>query len=232
MRPKRILEKPFDERRLEALLKAKIDRSLPTVLKAWSTKAESEDDQKEKVAQKKDPAATATVVNIYEDFVVLDFEKTPAYKKDEAFEVHADDKLVGVVTVLSVKENKVSGNFSVEVKQADEEKSKEQADPKNENKADAEKKADDAKEPESEPATKDAAEAKDEVAAPAWHSLKTDVAVKILKPDDGSRKKAEEESQIKEQVAQWTKMVTLGKWSAVQAFIRPRSRRKWRIAKR
>ena len=100
--------KTFDERRIEALLKAKIDRSLPTVLKAWSAKEPEKKDAKK--TEKK--SLVAKVANIYEDFVILEFEKKPTFAKDESIEVRLEDKLVGTVKVLSVEDMKVSGKFS------------------------------------------------------------------------------------------------------------------------
>ena len=110
-------EKTFDERRIEALLKAKIDRSLPTVLKAWSDKKEPEKEDAKK-AEKKDKSLVAKVVNIYEDFVILEFEKKPTFAKDESIEVRLEDKLFGTVKILSVEDMKVSGKFQAPIEEA------------------------------------------------------------------------------------------------------------------
>jgi len=251
-------EKSFDERRIEALLKANIDRSLPTVLKEWSAKEEKEEETKKKEPKKKKPA-TAKVANIYEDFVVLEFEKKPAFKKDEKVEVHADEKLIGTVAILSVEENKVSGKFEAVKKEEDKEKASDAkaAEKKVDAKAakeeapaaveEAKDKPKDTAEKETKPegveATKaegkeeekaDAAASTDATAAPEepaketaeakpWASLKADVAVTVKKPDDGSAKKAAkkaaEEAQIKTEVAQWSKMITLGKWTEVKTYL-------------
>ena len=54
---------------------------------------------------------------------------------------------------------------------------------------------------------------------PAWEALKTGAVVAIRKPDDGSAKKAKEDAQIKKEVAQWTRMVTLGQWKEVKNYL-------------
>jgi len=236
-------EKSFDERRMEALLKANIDRSLPTVLKEWSAKKETEEETKEKAPKKKKPLA-AKIANIYEDFVVLDFEKKPPFKKDEKVEVYSDEKLVGSVAILSVEENKVSGKFEVVKAEADEEvEEKATEEPTAEKKpeeAKAEKEAPAAEKAKTEPETAKETEAEEKKAddpetavstetpeepaaetaeAKPWASLKADVSVTVKKPDDGSAKKAAEEAKIKTEVAQWSKIITLGKWDEVKAYL-------------
>jgi len=269
-------EKSFDERRIEALMKANIDRSLPTMLKAWST-VEKPEEEKEGKAKQKDKSPTAKVANIYEDFVILEFEKKATFKKDESIEVHLDDRLVGTVKLLSVEENKASGKFQVAENAAAEEAAKEDPAPEkptdgaavkkvapeaaveeagdtgatdgdsvaeesgaadsdatvtsdSDDDADSEKPdVEQAAKPEpnsqevesSEEATKkedDAEESKPTVAK-TWETLKVGTSVTIKKPNDESAKKAKEETQIKEEVAQWTKMVTLGKWVEVKAYL-------------
>ena len=200
-------EKTFDERRIEALLKAKIDRSLPTVLKAWSAKNEDKKEETETV-EKKDESLAAKVANIYEDFVVLEFEKTLTFAKDSSIEVRLEEKLVGTVKILSVEGSKVSGKFQAETKAADQ--AKPVAKPAAEKPA-VEKEADAAKEEE--------AEAKPVAAANSWDVLKAGSAVAVKKPDDGSAKTVQEDAQIKTEVEAWSKIVTLGKWTEVKTFL-------------
>ena len=251
-------EKPFDERRIEALLKANIDRSLPTVLKQWSAKEKTEEESNEKSTTKKEKAHAAKVANIYEDFVVLEFEKKPPFKKDEKFEVHLNEELIGLVAILSVEENKVSGKFEAV------EAVKEEAEEKASDSPDTVKKAETKESPAAKDASKDGVDdsakeetestsetaeetnsddkqtakaddaasdsteksetseeepSKETAAAKPWSSLKADVAVTAKKPDDGSAKKAAEEAQIQSEVAQWSKMITLGKWTEVKTFL-------------
>ena len=226
-------EKTFDERRIEALLKAKIDRSLPTVLKAWSDKKEPEKEDAKK-AEKKDKSLVAKVANIYEDFVILEFEKKPTFAKDESIEVRLEDKLVGTVKVLSVEDMKVSGKFQPPADTAKPETEKTgkvaaEKEPAKEVDPEAgEKTAKETDKPDTAsdaPAKEDTAEAKTaespvEPATPdAWEELKAGSDVAVKKPDDGSGKKAQEEAQIKSEVAKWSKIVTLGKWIEVKTFL-------------
>ncbi|QEG20449.1 hypothetical protein [Mariniblastus fucicola] len=241
-------EKSFDERRLEALLAAKIDRSLPTVLKAWSTKEEPEEETEK--AKQKDKPVTAKVANLFEDFVVLEFDKKPAFKKDETLEVHSDEQLVGTVTILSVDELRISGKFAVTDKPDEEaaEPKKDDAEASPAENAEPAAADDDAEEKESvetkdstekaeseteseateDDATEqasDAEEAEGTTSVPAdapakpWESLATDATVTVKKPDDGSAKKALEEAQIKAEVAQWSKLVTLGEWGELKSYL-------------
>lgn len=205
--------KPFDERRIEALLKAKIDRSLPTVLKAWSAKDEDKKEETETV-EKKDESLTAKVANIYEDFVVLEFEKKPTFAKDSSIEVRLEEKLVGTVKILSVEDTKVSGKFQPEAKTA--EQPKPAAEPAIEKpaaeKPAVEKEADTAE-------GEEVAEAKPDAATNPWDELKAGSTVAVKKPDDGSAKTIQEEAQIKTEVEAWSKIVTLGKWAKVKTFL-------------
>ena len=222
--------KTFDERRIEALLKAKIDRSLPTVLKAWSAKKPEKKDAKK--TEKK--SLVAKVANIYEDFVILEFEKKPTFAKDESIEVRLEDKLVGTVKVLSVEDMKVSGKFqapadTVKPETEKTEKVAAEKEPAKEVDPEAgEKTAKETDKPDTAsdaPAKEDTAEAKTaespvEPATPdAWEELKAGSDVAVKKPDDGSGKKAQEEAQIKSEVAKWSKIVTLGKWIEVKTFL-------------
>ena len=222
--------KTFDERRIEALLKAKIDRSLPTVLKAWSAKEPEKKDAKK--TEKK--SLVAKVANIYEDFVILEFEKKPTFAKDESIEVRLEDKLVGTVKVLSVEDMKVSGKFQPPADTAKPETEKTgkvaaEKEPAKEVDPEAgEKTAKETDKPDTAsdaPAKEDTAEAKTaespvEPATPdAWEELKAGSDVAVKKPDDGSGKKAQEEAQIKSEVAKWSKIVTLGKWIEVKTFL-------------
>lgn len=261
-------EKPFEERRIEALLKAKIDRSLPTVLKAWSDKDKPNEEEKT-TAKKDDKSADAKVANIYEDFVILEFESKPTFAKDESIEVRSDKKLLGTVKILSVEDMKVSGKFvavkvdakaeSKKAKKTENDKTDssnakpEAAKPKDAKPKDAdakpeietEKPQDDASDakPAIEAATETETEAGPETspesaneeskenAKPAaastgpesvsqpWAVLKAGSVVTVKKPDDGSAKKAKEEAQIKSEVTQWSKIVTLGKWGEVKSFL-------------
>ena len=231
-------EKTFDERRIEALLKAKIDRSLPTVLKAWSDKKEPEKEDAKK-AEKKDKSLVAKVVNIYEDFVILEFEKKPTFAKDESIEVRLEDKLFGTVKILSVEDMKVSGKFQAPIEEAkpeiekaekvkaeevkaEEEPAKQvapEAGEKTDEETDKPETASDAPAKENTAESK-AAEAPAAQATPnTWDGLKNGSTVAVKKPDDGSAKKAQEEAQIKSEVAKWSKIVTLGKWTEVKTFL-------------
>ena len=104
-------EKPLDERRVEALLEAKVDRSLPTVLKAWSAEKDSDKESKAGDKKKKKTGSKATVANIYEDFVVFEVKKKTDFKKDDAIEIKIDDAVVGKLKILTADDKKLTGKF-------------------------------------------------------------------------------------------------------------------------
>ena len=164
-----------------------------------------------------------------------------------------NEELIGLVAILSVEENKVSGKFkAVEavkeetgekasdsadaVKKAETKESpaakdaskdgvddsaKEEAEPKSETAE--ETNSDDKQTAKTDDAASDSTEksetseeepAKETAATKPWSSLKADVAVTAKKNQmTAAPKKAAEEAQIQSEVAQWSKMITLGKWT-------------------
>ena len=217
-------EKPFDERRVEALLEATIDRSLPTVLKAWSAEEQAEENPKT-ASSKKPSGHKATVANIFEDFVVLEVEKKTSFKKDDLIDVVVDDAVVGQVTVLTMEENKLSGKFQPKSEpSASEEKTEaETGDSESKPETDTATKTNTETEKDAEPAAKPEQE-KDSAKTSAPQKLvasklAASMQVVLREPDDGSEKKAKEEAQIKEEVAAWTRMITLGKWGELKTFL-------------
>lgn len=237
------VKKPFDERRLEALLEAKVDRSLPTVLKAWSAEKQS-DDESSSTSKKKKTGRKATVANVYEDFVVLEVEKKTDFKKDDTVEIHIEDAVVGELKILTVEDKKLSGKFSA--KSDSSESEKEAAESNGEpTAADVKSKKEQTSEPKAEPETeteakadgeaktelgkdadnsKDKSKVDDESAGSTKETTASEVLiagteVELKKADDGSAKKAQEKAQIKTEVAAWTRMVTLGEWDKLKEFL-------------
>ena len=217
-------EKPFDERRVEALLEATIDRSLPTVLKAWS--AEEPSEEKSKTAISKKPAGRkATVANIFEDFVVLQVEKKTSFKKDDLIEVTVDDVVVGEVTVLTVEEKKLSGKFQPKSESGDTEEKREaetgdsESEPETDTASEANVKTETDAKPTAKPEQEKENAKNSDSKKLAASKLVASMQVVLRKPDDGSKKKAQEEAQIKEEVAAWTRMIALGEWGELKTFL-------------
>ena len=241
-------EKSFDERRVEALLEAKVDRSLPTVLKAWSAEKDVDEESKPDDARKK--GTEATVANVYEDFVVLELDKKTSFKKDDAIEIKVDGAVVGQLKILTAEDKKLTGKLEPKTDASE-------SDASSQKKADAdlesEKKSEESSEsttdteseqPEIDPGSKTNREAQPEAAASAKEApakadasdaealvenaeskessltvLVTGMQVVVNKPDDGSAKKAREKAQIEEEVAAWSRMVTLGEWGELKTFL-------------
>ena len=256
-------EKPLDERRVEALLEANVDRSLPTVLKAWSAQKQADDEESKPSSKNKNKGTSATVANVFEGFVVFELEKKSRFKKDSTVNVLVDEAVVGEFKILTVEEKKLSGKFQAKneadaATESDQKKAADKAGPEDdapikgsiksdqqqakakaeETDADADEtdksespsetaKDDDAKAESAAAADTTAADAttaeKDEglatEAGEGTLDLNSGMQVVLRKPDDGSEKKAKEKAQIEEEVAAWTRMITLGQWDEIKTFL-------------
>ena len=101
----------LEQKRVQALLQAKYDRTPPGILKAWKESRTTK--PAPAAAEQAEPAKTiqAKVANSYKGFVVLADVTEPGLKVNQRVTAIVAGKPVGTLKVLSIKDQEVSAQF-------------------------------------------------------------------------------------------------------------------------
>ncbi len=188
-----------DQKKVKLLLKEKFDRSTSAVLKAWS----NDPSKQVKPSAEEEPAVTAVVKNVFEDFAVWEFDNPPTFKVNHVVLVESGDKPFGRWKLLTIEGQKVSA------KKLAEKPSKEV--PKTE-----------AKEEKSEPEKPENKTQVDETERQAKPAAVPSFVAgdKIVLIDPSSlEKKPDVDQQVEREVKGFVRNVVLGNWGSVKTFL-------------